>query len=76
MSRTVEIAFKGTRRGYYTAPESGDPLRMGESVVVEAERGRDLGRITALGEVADKKCGGCSGCSTSPVADSVPEAPP
>ncbi len=66
MSRTVEVTFKGTRRGYYTAPESGEPLRVGESVVVEAERGRDLGRITALGEVADKKCGGCSGCATRP----------
>ncbi|HKU61177.1 MAG TPA: regulatory iron-sulfur-containing complex subunit RicT [Gemmatimonadales bacterium] len=75
MSRTVEVAFKGTRRGYFTAPESGDPLRIGESVVVEAERGRDLGRITALGEVADKKCGGCSGCATSPVAEAPAEAP-
>jgi len=75
MSRTVEVAFKGTRRGYYTAPESGEPLRIGESVVVEAERGRDLGRITALGEVADKKCGGCSGCATSPVAEVAADAP-
>jgi cell fate regulator YaaT (PSP1 superfamily) len=75
MSRTVEVAFKGTRRGYFTAPESGDPLRIGESVVVEAERGRDLGRITALGEVADKKCGGCSSCATSPVAETAADAP-
>jgi cell fate regulator YaaT (PSP1 superfamily) len=75
MSRTVEVAFKGTRRGYFTAPESGDPLRIGESVVVEAERGRDVGRITALGEVADKKCGGCSSCATSPVAETAPDAP-
>jgi cell fate regulator YaaT (PSP1 superfamily) len=75
MSRTVEVAFKGTRRGYFTAPESGDPLRIGESVVVEAERGRDLGRITALGDVADKKCGGCSSCATSPVAETPVDAP-
>ena len=75
MSHTVEVSFKGTRRGYYTAPESGEPLRVGESVVVEAERGRDLGRITALGEVADKKCGGCSGCATSPVAEPAADAP-
>ena len=75
MSHTVEVAFKGTRRGYFTAPESGDPLRIGESVMVEAERGRDLGRITALGDVADKKCGGCSSCATSPVADAAVEAP-
>lgn len=75
MSRSVEVAFKGTRRGYFTAPESGDPLRIGDPVVVEAERGRDLGRVTALGEVADKKCGGCSGCATSPVADAPADAP-
>jgi cell fate regulator YaaT (PSP1 superfamily) len=75
MTQTVEVAFKGTRRGYFTAPGEGDPLRVGESVVVEAERGRDLGRVTALGETADRKCGGCSGCATSPVADAGTEAP-
>jgi cell fate regulator YaaT (PSP1 superfamily) len=72
---TVEVAFKGTRRGYFTAPREGEPLRIGESVVVEAERGRDLGRVTALGDTADRKCGGCSsGCATSPV-ESATEAP-
>jgi cell fate regulator YaaT (PSP1 superfamily) len=75
MSTTVEVAFKGTRRGYFTAPPDGEPLRVGESVVVEAERGRDVGRVTALGETADRKCGGCTGCATSPVADAAPEAP-
>jgi cell fate regulator YaaT (PSP1 superfamily) len=75
MSITVEVAFKGTRRGYFTAPADGEPLRVGEPVVVEAERGRDLGRVTALGETADRKCGSCSGCATSPVADSDNEAP-
>jgi cell fate regulator YaaT (PSP1 superfamily) len=75
MSTTVEVGFKGTRRGYFTAPPDGDPLRVGESVVVEAERGRDLGRVTALGDTADKKCGGCSSCATSPVAEAAPEAP-
>ena len=75
MSHTVEVAFKGTRRGYFTAPSDGDPLRVGEPVVVEAERGRDLGRVTALGETADRKCGGCNSCATSPEADSATEAP-
>jgi cell fate regulator YaaT (PSP1 superfamily) len=75
MTTTVEVAFKGTRRGYFTAPPDGEPLRVGESVVVEAERGRDVGRVTALGETADKKCGGCSSCATSPVADPATEAP-
>ena len=75
MTTTVEVAFKGTRRGYFTAPPEGEPLRVGESVMVEAERGRDVGRVTALGETADKKCGGCNSCAASPVADSAAEAP-
>jgi cell fate regulator YaaT (PSP1 superfamily) len=75
MSATVEVAFKGTRRGYFTAPAEGEPLRVGEAVVVEAERGRDLGRVTALGDTADKKCGGCTSCAASPVAEPAPDAP-
>jgi cell fate regulator YaaT (PSP1 superfamily) len=32
--------------------------------MVEVERGRDLGHVTAVGELAEKKCGGgCSGCA-------------
>ncbi len=61
---TVEVRFKGTRKAYFTWPAGAEPLRVGDSVVVEVERGRDVGRVTALGEVADKKCGtGCSGCA-------------
>jgi cell fate regulator YaaT (PSP1 superfamily) len=37
--------------------------------VVEAERGRDLGHVTAVGDLAAKKCGGCSGCSTGAAAE-------
>jgi cell fate regulator YaaT (PSP1 superfamily) len=65
---TVEVRFKGTRKAYFLW-SGGEPLRVGEPVVVEAERGRDLGHVTAVGEVAEKKCGGCSGCSTSAVAE-------
>jgi cell fate regulator YaaT (PSP1 superfamily) len=63
VSQTIEVRFKGTRKAYFLW--SGDEaLRVGESVVVEAERGRDLGRVTAVGDVAEKKCGGgCSGCA-------------
>ena len=76
MSQTVEVGFKGTRRGYFTTPADGEPLRVGESVVVEAERGRDLGRITAVGAVAEKKCGGaCTGCSVPAGAEAGPPAP-
>ncbi|HJR51950.1 MAG TPA: regulatory iron-sulfur-containing complex subunit RicT, partial [Gemmatimonadales bacterium] len=68
MALTVEVRFKGTRKGYFLW-SGGETLRVGEAVIVEAERGRDLGHVTAVGEVAEKKCGGCSGCSTSAVAE-------
>jgi cell fate regulator YaaT (PSP1 superfamily) len=51
----VEVAFKGTRRGFHTSPDV--TLRVGEWVVVEVERGRDLGRVHSLGGVARQKCG-------------------
>jgi cell fate regulator YaaT (PSP1 superfamily) len=58
---TVEVRFKGTRKAYFHSPV---PLREGDAVVVDAERGRDFGHVTATGEVAEKKChGSCTGCA-------------
>jgi cell fate regulator YaaT (PSP1 superfamily) len=68
VSQTVEVAFKGTRKGYYLW-SGEESLRIREPVVVEAERGRDLGRVTAVGDLAEKKCGGCSGCATGGAAE-------
>jgi cell fate regulator YaaT (PSP1 superfamily) len=65
---TVEVRFKGTRKAYFLW-SGEEPLRIGEAVIVEAERGRDLGHVTAVGEVAEKKCGGCSGCATGAVSE-------
>jgi cell fate regulator YaaT (PSP1 superfamily) len=65
---TVEVRFKGTRKAYFVW-SGEEPLRVGEAVIVEAERGRDLGHVTAVGEVAEKKCGGCNGCATGAVAE-------
>jgi cell fate regulator YaaT (PSP1 superfamily) len=67
VSLTVEVRFKGTRKAYFLWPGE-EPLRVGDAVIVEAERGRDLGHVTALGELAEKKCGGCTSCATSAVA--------
>jgi len=65
----VEVRFKGNRKEYFTWP-APEPLALHEAVIVEVERGEDLGRVSALGPVAAKKCGtGCSGCSLA-------EAPP
>jgi len=59
----VEVRFKGNRKEYFTWP-APEPLALHEAVIVEVERGQDLGRVSALGPVAAKKCGsGCSGCS-------------
>ncbi|MGN6393003.1 MAG: PSP1 domain-containing protein [Gemmatimonadales bacterium] len=74
MSQTVEVRFKGTRKAYFLWHDEQAPLRVGETVLVEAERGRDLGRVTAVGDVAAKKCGGCSGCAVG--GEAPPEAPP
>jgi cell fate regulator YaaT (PSP1 superfamily) len=63
VSQTVEVRFKGTRKVYFLW-SGEEPLRVGEAVIVEVERGRDLGRVTAIGDLAEKKCGGgCSGCA-------------
>ena len=69
MSQTVEVRFKGTRKAYYVWGDEADPIRVKDAVIVEVERGRDLGRVTAIGDVADKKCGsGCSGCAVGETA--------
>ena len=67
MAQILEVSFKGNRRGYYTY--AGVQARPESWVVVEAERGEDIGRVTATGAVAERKCSGCStGCS-APVPD-------
>ena len=51
MDLTIEVRFKGTRKAYFTW-SGEEPLRVGDAVIVEAERGRDLGHVTAVGELA------------------------
>jgi cell fate regulator YaaT (PSP1 superfamily) len=64
--QTVEVRFKGNRRGFYDWAVLTAPLRMNEPVLVQADRGLDLGRVNAVGDAAAAKCGGCSSCETSP----------
>jgi cell fate regulator YaaT (PSP1 superfamily) len=67
MKAVVEVRFKGNRLEYFNW-SSAEPLTLDEPVIVEVERGQDLGRVSALGPVALKKCArGCGGCA-------VPEA--
>ena len=62
MPQTVEVRFKGTRRDFFHWPDDRDPLRLSESVVVEAERGFDFGRVQSAGAAAEKKCNSCTSC--------------
>ena len=80
MPQTVEVRFKGTRRGFFVWADDQDPLRVQDAVVVELERGQDLGRVWSSGEVARQKCGGCTACGlpstgTEPSAGAATEEP-
>lgn len=68
----VELRFKGYRREYAVAAE---PLRPGEAVIVAVERGEDLGRVSAVGEMAEKKCQRCGACGQTGAPDAIAEEP-
>lgn len=61
MNGFAEVRFKHTRRDYYRF-ESIE-LAPGDRVIVEAGNGVDLGTVTALGSIAERKCAS-SECST------------
>ena len=53
-SDLVEVEFKGNRTGIFTNPVKIQ-LKTGDYVIVEAERGEDLGIVVALGRVLSLK---------------------
>ena len=62
----IEVAFKGNRKEFFLwdRPEL-PPLRAG--VIVDADRGEDLGRVHSVGELASIRSAGCAhGCGTEP----------
>jgi cell fate regulator YaaT (PSP1 superfamily) len=61
----VEVAFKGNRKEFFSWT-ADDPPPLKAAVIVDADRGEDLGYVHALGELAQKRCGGCAhGCGTA-----------
>jgi cell fate regulator YaaT (PSP1 superfamily) len=63
LPQLVEVRFKGNRKDYFTYDHDAD-LAIGDPVVVEVERVRDLGLVSAVGAAAERKCGvACQGCS-------------
>ncbi len=69
MAEFVEVQFKGNRRHCFSWSNEY-PLTRGDTVIVELERGQDLGTITAVGDSALKKCSSAdNGDSTNTGAD-------
>jgi cell fate regulator YaaT (PSP1 superfamily) len=65
MSHLVEVAFKGNRKEFFLW-DYPDPPPINAAVIVDVDRGEDLGHIHALGDLAQKRSAGCShGCGTS-----------
>jgi len=57
MDHLIEIAFKGNRKEFFLwEGETPPPLRA--AVIVDADRGEDLGRVHATGELAEKRAAG------------------
>ncbi|MDQ6887380.1 MAG: hypothetical protein M3068_08810 [Gemmatimonadota bacterium] len=59
MTHLVEVSFKGNRREFFLW-DGETPPALNSSVVVEADRGEDLGRVHALGDRAATRCLGCA----------------
>ncbi|HXI32643.1 MAG TPA: hypothetical protein VNH63_01040, partial [Gemmatimonadales bacterium] len=62
MTSVVEVRFKGNRKEYFSWP-APEPLALHDPVIVEVERGEDLGRVSAYGDLAEKKCTRCGNCA-------------
>ncbi len=66
MTHLIEVAFSGNRKGFFQW-EGDTPPPLRAAVIVEADRGEDLGHVHATGELAETRCRGCShGCGSAP----------
>ena len=65
MAHLVEVAFKGNRKEFFLW-DYPDPPPLKAAVIVDVERGEDFGHVHSLGDLAQKRNGGCShGCGNS-----------
>lgn len=67
MAGFAEVRFKGTRKDYFAY--RGLEIGPGDRVVVEADRGEDLGEVTAMGSLAERKCSASGGGCPSPAPE-------
>ena len=57
MDHLIEIAFKGNRKEFFLW-EGEEAPAMRAAVIVDADRGEDLGRVYSTGELAEKRIAG------------------
>jgi len=57
MPHLIEVAFKGNRKEFFLW-EHDDAPAPNTAVIVDADRGEDLGRVHAIGELAEKRLAG------------------
>jgi cell fate regulator YaaT (PSP1 superfamily) len=57
MPSLVEVAFKGNRKEFFFW-NGDEPLPTKAAVIVEADRGEDLGHVYATGELVEKRIAG------------------
>ncbi len=67
MKGFVEVRFKGTRKEYFEYQDLD--LRPGQNVIVEADRGEDMGEVSATGAIAETKCSTSSGGCATPAPE-------
>ena len=57
MEHLIEVAFKGNRREFFRwSFEAPPPVRA--AIIVDTERGEDLGRVHSTGELAERRKAG------------------
>lgn len=59
MAHLIEVAFKGNRKDFFIWEQDDQPA-LRAPVVVEADRGEDVGRVHAVGELAAKRNAGAA----------------
>ena len=56
MAKTLEVEFKGGRKAFFGNPMEF-PFTVGDHVIVEAEKGEDLGTVVNMGYLVDQRAG-------------------
>ncbi len=57
MAKILEVEFKGSRKAFYANPQDF-PFKVGDLVIVKADKGKDLGRVVNMGSLVDQRAGG------------------